>query len=155
MIWYFSHTLLQIPYRLVEDFFTWIHSDINQISSSLFLLFSCFRHWSTAHQGAVVWLGGRKVGGGRLHIISFSSCLHIVSLSSGHFSNLKHHNMCIPLWVLWVSGWFRTVVACLVLTNTFGVIFSAKSGEDGGGLELAIQWGNFSHLGYQHRLGVE
>ena len=34
---------------------------------------------------------------------------------------------------------FRTVVACLVLTNTFEVIFSAKSGEDGGGLELAIQ----------------
>ena len=34
---------------------------------------------------------------------------------------------------------FRTVVACLVLNNTFVVIFSVKSGEDGGGLRLAIQ----------------
>ena len=33
---------------------------------------------------------------------------------------------------------FRTVVACQVLNNTFVVIFLAKSGEDGGGLELAI-----------------
>ena len=38
-----------------------------------------------------------------------------------------------------IVNYFRTVVACLVLNNSFVVIFSSKSGEDGGGLELAIQ----------------
>ena len=59
-----------------------------------------------------------------------------LSFSSGHFSNLKHQNMYCT--VSFVND-FRTVVACLVLSNTFVVIFSSKSCKDGGGLELAIQ----------------